>query len=145
MALPEPEPGLVIRYAYLWRREAERGREHGVKDRPCVVVLAVKRDGGKTRVVVAPITHAPPVNIETALQLPALTKERLGLDEQASWIITQEVNVFTWPGPDLKSIDTNAGQRFAFGYLPSHLTKDVIEAVRRHARVGSAHIVHRTE
>lgn len=88
MALPEPQPGLVIRYAYLWRREAEQGREHGVKDRPCVVVLAVKRDAGKTRVVVAPITHAPPVNIETTLQLPAQTKERLGLDEQPSWIVT---------------------------------------------------------
>ncbi len=60
-----------------------------------MVVLAVKRDGGKTRVVVAPNTHAPPANSKKALELPAQTKERLGLDEQTSWIVTQEVNVFT--------------------------------------------------
>ena len=145
MSLPDPQPGLVIRYSYLWRREAEQGREHGVKDRPCVVVLAVKRNAGKTRVVVAPITHAPPANSEKALELPAQTKERLGLDEQTSWIVTQEVNVFTWPGPDLKSIDTKAGQCFAFGYLPSKLTTQIIEAVMRHASEGSAQMVHRSE
>jgi mRNA-degrading endonuclease toxin of MazEF toxin-antitoxin module len=145
MALPEPEPGLVIRYAYLWRREAEVGREHGVKDRPCVVVLAVKRDGAKTRVVVAPVTHTPSANSKTAMELPAQTKKRLGLDEQASWIVTEEVNVFTWPGPDLKSIDTQAGRRFAFGYLPSNLTRQLIAAIRRHASEGTANMVHRSE
>lgn len=41
MPWPEPEPGLVIRYAYLWRREQETGREKGTKDRPCAVVLAL--------------------------------------------------------------------------------------------------------
>jgi mRNA-degrading endonuclease toxin of MazEF toxin-antitoxin module len=145
MSLPDPQPGLVIRYSYLWRREAEQGREHGAKDRPCVVVLAVKRNGDKTRVVVAPITHAPPANSENALKLPAQTKERLGLDEQVSWIVTQEVNVFTWPGPDLKNIETTAGRRFAFGYLPSYLTTQLIEAVKRHASEGSTQMVRLSE
>jgi hypothetical protein len=42
VALPEPVPGLVIGYAYLWRDEAPRGQDKGLKDRPCVIVLAVQ-------------------------------------------------------------------------------------------------------
>jgi hypothetical protein len=42
--LPRPEPGLVLSYSYLWHTEHEEGREEGVKDRPCVIVVVV----GKT-------------------------------------------------------------------------------------------------
>lgn len=42
MPLPEPKPGRVIGYAYLWRDQAAKGREEGIKDRPCVIVLAVQ-------------------------------------------------------------------------------------------------------
>lgn len=31
MTLPDPEPGLVISYAYLWHHEHARGREEGLK------------------------------------------------------------------------------------------------------------------
>ena len=41
VAIPDPSPGLVIRYAYLWKREADRRRTEGTKDRPGVVVLSV--------------------------------------------------------------------------------------------------------
>jgi hypothetical protein len=34
ITLPKPEPGLVIRYSYLWHDEHRQGREEGVKDRP---------------------------------------------------------------------------------------------------------------
>ena len=60
--LPEPRPGLVIGYAFLWREEAERGIEEGRKDRPCVIVLAVREIGLQTHVTVAPITHAAPAD-----------------------------------------------------------------------------------
>jgi hypothetical protein len=43
MPLPEPEPGRVIRYNYLWAKEQEQGREEGRKDRPCASSL---RPGG---------------------------------------------------------------------------------------------------
>jgi hypothetical protein len=35
--LPEPRPGLVIGYSYLWERDFRAGREEGSKDRPCAV------------------------------------------------------------------------------------------------------------
>jgi hypothetical protein len=45
--LPAPRPGLVIRYSYLWAREAEEGRDEGVKDRPCAIVLVMLDEGGR--------------------------------------------------------------------------------------------------
>jgi hypothetical protein len=47
--LPEPEPGLVIRYSNLWLREHREGREEGTKDRPCAIVLASRRYGDGTQ------------------------------------------------------------------------------------------------
>ncbi len=44
MPIPNPEPGLVISYAYLWHDEHRAGREEGQKDRPSVIVLAVERE-----------------------------------------------------------------------------------------------------
>ena len=42
MSLPKPEPGLVIRYSYLWHAGHRQGREEGVKDRPRAIVLAIE-------------------------------------------------------------------------------------------------------
>jgi len=41
MPLPEPEPGLVISYSYLWHYERAAGVEEGRKDRPCVILVAI--------------------------------------------------------------------------------------------------------
>lgn len=146
MPLPDPQPGLVIRYAYLWRSEEARGREEGAKDRPCAVVLTTKRDGDRLIVVVAPITHASPHDPRAAIEIPAAVKARLRLDDERSWIITNEVNVFTWPGPDLRPVDP--GDRalgFAHGYLPRGLAKAMIDGVREQMREGLAKIVRRDE
>ena len=40
MSLPDPKPGLVIRYSFLWSHERDRGAIEGSKDRPCAIVLA---------------------------------------------------------------------------------------------------------
>lgn len=120
MPLPDPVPGLVISYAYLWRDQQDQGRDEGVKDRPCVVVLAVRQEEDERVITVAPITHAPPRNAQDAIELPAATKRRLGLDDQRSWIVATEVNRFLWPGPDLRPIPRKPGE-FAYGGLPMQL------------------------
>ena len=102
--LPVPRPGLVIRYAYLWRREARAGQEEGAKDRPCAVVLAHKNEEGEVRVYVLPVTHSPPAGDTEAVAMPAPVKRRLGLDDEHSWIVLSEANLFTWPGPDLRFV-----------------------------------------
>jgi mRNA-degrading endonuclease toxin of MazEF toxin-antitoxin module len=104
VALPIPERGLVISYAYLWHSEYEQGREEGVKDRPCVIVLAIEEKDGKRLVTVAPVTHSPPSIANAAVEIPPATKQRLGLDDAQSWIMVSETNCFAWPGPDLRPI-----------------------------------------
>jgi hypothetical protein len=99
MPIPNPEPGLVISYAYLWHHEHEVGRDEGQKDRPSVIVLAVEREAdGAMIVTVLPITHSAPADADSALEIPLPVKRHLGLDDDPSWIVVAEGNEFLWPG-----------------------------------------------
>jgi len=127
VAFPEPFPGLVIRYAYLWRREFLQGREEGVKDRPCAILLTVSDAEGDRRVVVLPITHSPPKDPALAVEIPAATKRRLGLDGERSWIILTESNRFVWPGPDLRPLTPGEPTSVVHGELPRALFEQMRE------------------
>ena len=131
MALPRPEPGLVINYSYLWREERDQGAEEGRKARPCSVVLVTGGEGGRTLVMVLPITHRPPRRTQDAVEIPSPTKARLGLDGERSWVVVTEANEFVWPGPDLRQIPGSAG-KFAYGYLPPKLFRSIKDAFVRH-------------
>lgn len=126
MSLPTPEPGLVIPYAYLWRHEHRKGQEEGRKVRPSVIVLAVQSPtAGAPRVTVAPITHTPPAKDGEAIELPPRVKQALGLDDDRSWIVLDEVNQFAWPGYDIRSLP-GSKNRFAYGFIPPKLYDIVI-------------------
>lgn len=140
-----PEPGLVIRYAYLWRSEAEEGRIESSKDRPCAVVVTTIHGDGRTTVYVAPITHRPPSDSRHAIEIPLGTKKRLGLDDERSWIITNDLNAFTWPGPDIRFVGGGEDRGFAYGALPKALMIDLVLAIRRNVREGRARPVRRDE
>lgn len=124
MNLPEPVPGLVIHYSYLWSHEAAAGREEGGKDRPSAVLLATQRRGGDTVVVALPVTHTPPGDPTLAVEIPAAVKRKLGLDAERSWIILSELNRFAWPGPDLRPLP-GGSTRYAYGLLPEALYETV--------------------
>ena len=144
MALPRPEPGLVIGYSYLWRAEQDHGLEEGRKARPCSVVFVTADEGGRTRVMVLPITHRPPVRKGDAVEIPPRTKARLGLDGERSWIVITEANEFTWPGPDLRPV--RSGQnRFDYGFLPPALFHKVRDAFVAHWRRTRPRPVKRAE
>lgn len=129
MSLPEPEPGLVISYRYLWRREADSLRIEG-KARPCVIVLDVERaKDGSSIVTVVPVTRQWPGPGTIAVEMPALTKRGLGLDESRSWVIVDEVNRFVWPGVDLEPIPHGSGRRFAYGQVPSAFYQRILRAI----------------
>lgn len=113
---PVPIPGLVIRYSYLWKREAVQGKTEGQKRRPCVVVLCIEEVDGEKIVTVAPITHAKPGDPDQAIELTPATRRRLGLGTEKNWIMATEVNSFFWPGPDLAP--TASGEYF-YGELPA--------------------------
>ena len=124
--IPAPIPGLVIRYAYLWKREADCGQVEGRKNRPCVVVLCVEEIDGENVVTVAPITHSPPENPDQAIALTPATRRRLGLDGEKNWIMATEVNTFFWPGPDLAS--TPDGD-YAYGELPAVVFEALVKKI----------------
>jgi hypothetical protein len=142
MAQLLPQPGQVIRYAYLWWSEARVGREHGAKHRPCGVVLTRITSAGNTVVYVLPITHTPPLKDEDGIEIPQATKRRLGLDAERSWIITTELNRFAWPGPDIRP---TASGEYLYGYLPEKLMRLVLDQVKKHGSNKRLKNVPRTE
>jgi len=144
VAVPKPEPGLVICYAYLWYGEALAGQEEGAKDRPCAIVLASEEAEGETVVTVAPITHTPPGDPDAAVEIPLATKKRLGLDNARSWVIVNETNRFVWPGPDLRPISRNTNE-FAYGFLPPKLFRQVRERLVTYYRANRLKTMRRSD
>lgn len=145
MTWPTPQPGLVIRYSYLWRREALAGHEEGLKDRPCAVIIASTDDEGRTQVYAVPVTHSSPPDAETAIEIPLVVKARLGLDSERSWVIVSEANVFAWPGPDLRFVSGRGSQSAAYGFLPPAFFRIVRDRFLAMDRQRKAALVKRTE
>ncbi|MBP0579875.1 type II toxin-antitoxin system PemK/MazF family toxin [Labrys sp. LIt4] len=134
----EPRVGYIFRYAYLWHRQYQEGREEADKDRPCLVLAIVAADDAGQRIVrVLPITHSPPDDLRAAIEIPLTVKERLRLDTDRSWIVLNESNRFVWPGPDLRPVDTDTGY---YGPLPPSLFSQVknrfIELIGKHRPVA---------
>jgi hypothetical protein len=121
MSLPRPEPGLVIHYEYLWRHESGRGEESGAKRRPCAIIVAVTGETGEIETVVAPITHLEPTPPSEGIEIPLRVKKYLGLDEQRSWVIVTDLNVFHWPGIDIYPVPRSPPGTFEYGPLPPKL------------------------
>jgi hypothetical protein len=131
---PVPQPGLVVRYSYLWESEALEGR-------PCAIVLVARDEDGEQRIQVVPVTHSPPADPSTAVEIPAAVKARLRLDSARSWVVVTELNEFIWPGPDLRPLISGDLASAAYGFLPPALFRVIrdrylaLHAARRLKRV----------
>jgi hypothetical protein len=128
----EPPVGHVIAYQYLWLSQADI-REDGAKTYPCAVIMAAEIAGPVKVAYVLGISHTPPRESERALQVPLKLKKFLGLDGEPSWIYTDQLNVFAWPGPDLRpgnhiSNRPSAKENAVIGPLPS----DWFEMLKAH-------------
>jgi len=134
MALPEPKPGLVIRYDYLWAREAQTGREQG-KDRPACLVAASDSDATPRFVVILPITHSPPARDVVAVEIPPKVRRSLGLDDASSWVIISEHNVDEWPNAGVVPIPGRPGV-FSYGFIPPGLFAQIKTRFLELARNG---------
>jgi mRNA-degrading endonuclease toxin of MazEF toxin-antitoxin module len=143
--IPTPKPAQVIRYAYLWADEHAAGREEGAKDRPAAIILTLQTGSNLLRVAVVPITHAPPASATDAVEIPAIIKRHLGLDDFPSWIVLDEINVFAWPGPDLRPATGPDADTALFGYLPAGFFRTVRDRVVANIRTGKMRQVPRTE
>ena len=144
MKKPAPEPGLVIKYDYLWRDELTKGHRDGSKERPCAVVLAMPNDAAhrETKVLVCPITHSPPQKKNEAVRIPIKVGRYLGLDSEQSWIRTTEVNKVSWDDPGI--IPAKPGQQWEYGRLPKALYEAMRDSLRKHGHAQQLSAIDRT-
>jgi hypothetical protein len=95
-----------------------------------VVVAAVRRTAdGQFRVRVLPITHVP-AEPARSVAIPARVKRHLGLDDDASWIVLDEINEFAWPGVDLRPVSRAKPGVWTFGVLPTELFDEIRAKLR---------------
>jgi hypothetical protein len=145
VAFPEPVPGLVIRYSYLWMEEHKRGQEEGVKERPCAVILVTANEDGERIVTVLPVTHTPQADPNLAVEIPLLVKRRLKLDDERSWVVLTEANRFIWPGPDLRPVTRGDAASIGYGPLPFALFEELRTKFIAAIRARRASVVPRSE
>ena len=119
VALPEPKPGLVVRYDFLWTHEAVAGREQG-KTRPACLVAAADPSVLPRYVVLLPITHTPPAGDTEGIEVPMRVRQAIGLDETPSWVIVSEHNIDKWPNAGLSPL-SGQPDNFSYGYIPPGL------------------------
>jgi len=134
VALPEPKPGLVVRYDYLWLDESTAGRDQG-KDRPACLLAASDAAIRPRFVVILPITHSAPGGATTGIEIPPKVRQAIGLDNEPCWVIVSEHNVDAWPTTGLQPIPGHPGV-FAYGFIPPRLFAQIRAKFLELAREG---------
>ncbi|KKC25038.1 hypothetical protein WP12_16255 [Sphingomonas sp. SRS2] len=106
---PLPRRGDVLNYVFLFAREAQAGRDEGVKARPVMVMAVVGR-----RVTVIPLTTKGDDKPASSLAIPAPVASAMGVGgNTGSSLVPGELNAFEWVGHDLRPIDKTGS--FLFG------------------------------
>jgi hypothetical protein len=132
--IPEPKPGLLFRYGYLWLEERKSGRIDPSKDRPACIVARVTDTttnlqviGGNLEpsdVIIFPITTRPPRYGSIGVELGADEKRQCGLQpELPSWVIVSEFNADIWPNADISLIPGR--DRFDYGVARPSLMRRI--------------------
>ena len=110
---------MIVRYDYLWSREASAGQDHG-KDRPTCLVAASDSLAKPRYVVLLPVTHSPPQGDTIGIEIPAKAKQAIGLDDEPSWVIVTEHNIDEWPNAGLSIVPGKPGV-YSYGFIPPGL------------------------
>ncbi|WP_299592829.1 hypothetical protein [uncultured Tateyamaria sp.] len=129
MALPEPRPGLVVGYDFLFREQADVGMENANKPHPSAIILVVRKEL-QTRVSLLAISHAPPSPTEAPYRLKLTSAEcrQMGLDSGDHWVNLRDINSFDWPGYDL--VPSAPGKQFVYGTMSRHTFIRIVEALK---------------
>ncbi len=141
MALPHPEPGLVVRYDYLWTHEATTGRDQG-KTRPTCLIAATDPAVFPSYVVLLAITHTPPTEETVGIEISARVRQALSLDDTPSWVIVSEYNIDEWPNAGLSPLPGRPDV-FAYGFIPPGLFAQIKSGFLELARSKKSRAVHR--
>ncbi len=141
MALPDPKPGLVVRYDYLWTHDAAAGRHQG-KTRPTCLIAATDTAVRPRYVVLLPITHTPPAGDVAGIEIPTRVREALGLDDAPSWVIVSEHNIDEWPNAWLSPLP-GLPDVFTYGFIPPGLFAQIKARFLELARAKESRAVRR--
>ena len=120
-ATPLPRQGDVLNYVYLFKHEADAGRDEGAKARPVMVMAIVGR-----RVTVMPLTTKGERAPDTSLAIPDPVGTAMGLDGAGSSLVPGELNAFNWVGHDLRPIGKSSS--FLFGRCPPGFFATALDA-----------------
>ncbi len=127
MPIPNPEPGLVVSYAYLWQREHWPDRKRGAKTDPASSSWrsSAMRTARPSLLSCRSPTAPRPIQRRPS-RYRCRVKRHLGLDDDSSWIVVTEGNEFLWPGYDLRKLPH--GDRYDYGFLPPRFFDQVLKA-----------------
>jgi uncharacterized protein YifN (PemK superfamily) len=110
-----------------------------------VVVLAIQQRDHGTEVIVAPVTTKPPRQHGVAVEVPRGVREHLSLGDARCWIVCDELNRFTWPGPDVRLVQGRGEFTPFYGKIPGRLLEQVREAMRQTVNADRLKLTKRTE
>jgi len=139
MPLPNPELGLIVHDAYVFRAAGTAAGKH----RPCLIaaVFPDPADPRKTGILYLPVSHTPPGPADAGIALSGQAKFAAGLDAAPQWILVSEGNQDTWP-EDIANPPNRPGQ-FAYGFLPPGTVKSIQLAFARRFMEKKFNIVRR--
>jgi hypothetical protein len=127
-----PQVGDIVRFNYLWAREAEVGEESGRKARPVCVIVRTSAD--PAALFLLPLTSRPPEKTRAALGVPEIECKRGGL-RSPCWIICDEYNRVTMDlAHDFESLD-------AVGTFSASFLKQIASSLKREALARRAKMV----
>ncbi len=109
-----------------------------------VVLATLKREHG-TELLVVPVTTRPPRPGDAAVEIPARVRQHLSLGEERAWIVVDEINRFTWPGPDIRPIRRGDEITPRYGSVPGKLLEQVRREMEKAIAAGKLKMTKRTE
>jgi hypothetical protein len=110
-----------------------------------VVVLAARPRSQGTELLVVPVTSQPPRPGDAAVEIPARVRQHLGLTGERSWVVADELNRFTWPGPDIRPVRGKNDLGPFYGKIPAKLFEQVRTRLVAAAQAGRLKVTKRTE
>ena len=108
------------------------------------MVVATEKRAHGTQLLVVPVTTRAPRAGDSSVEIPARVRHHLGLDERC-WIVADEVNRFTWPGPDVRPMRRGGDVDPRYGAIPGRLFEQLRQRLEQAARSGRLRVTKLTE
>lgn len=119
---PLPRIGDILNYVFLFNAEAARGRDEGIKARPCLVIAV---NPASMRVTVTPLTTKGD-SYPDAIGVPQDVARKANLQFPTA-VVVAETNSFRWLGYDVRPLVSTAD--FRIGRMPPGFTAKIMTAV----------------